>query len=97
MDTRKVNRTQGMIHYLGEGIAISNALGGWNVGLAPQQTGEIEVWFAKLLVGHIDPLTSSFLAIRTAPKGEAHRPIGRFRYAPSANGPVPTSNLNQNL
>ena len=87
MIARRVNRTQGMIQYQGEYIRLSTALGGWNVGLAPKQSGEVEVWFAELLLGHIDPQTSGFLRVETAParahagplanSATLHRPKGQ--------------------
>jgi transposase InsO family protein len=89
MDTRRVNSTQGTIRYRGEHIAISTALGGWDVGLAPQPDGEVEVWFAKLLVGHIQPKTSSF--IPTAPPGN-----GKGRERRPAFWPVPLRSTGQN-
>ena len=64
MDKRKVAVGTGCIRYGGELIQISTALSGWSVGLSPLPNGLIEVWFAELLVGHIDPKTSSFVAIR---------------------------------
>ena len=63
MMTRRVNRN-GWIHLEGERIGLSVALGGWSVGLSPRPEGLIEVWFAELLVGHLDPETSSFSAAR---------------------------------
>jgi len=59
METRQVNRT-GVITYRGDRIAISAALGTWNVGLSPCRDDVVEVWFAKLLIGHIEPKTASF-------------------------------------
>jgi len=64
MDTRKVHNRMGTIVVGGEMIAISQALAGWNVGLRPAPDGELEVWFAKLLVGHIDQKTASFRPIQ---------------------------------
>jgi len=64
IDKRKVAVGTGCIRYGGELIQISTALSGWSVGLSPLPNGLIEVWFAELLVGHIDPKTSSFVAIR---------------------------------
>ncbi len=69
MDTRRVN-THGIIRYQGDPIAISAALAGWDIGLAPKASGEVEVWFANLLVGHIHPQTSSFKSIASTPEGE---------------------------
>ncbi len=63
MAVRRVQKT-GTIRYEGEFIAISIALRGWSVGLSPRPDGLIEVWFAELLVGHLDPKTSSFSAVR---------------------------------
>ncbi len=63
MATRKVHRN-GSIGFEGERIELSAALGGWSVGLSPRPEGLIEVWFAELLVGHLDPETSSFSAVR---------------------------------
>jgi putative transposase len=63
MTVRRVQKT-GTIRYEGEFIAISVALQGWSVGLSPRPDGLIEVWFAELLVGHLDPKTSSFSAVR---------------------------------
>jgi hypothetical protein len=63
MMTRRVHRN-GWIDFEGERIGLSVALGGWSVGLSPRPEGLIEVWFAELLVGHLDPETSSFSASR---------------------------------
>jgi hypothetical protein len=46
---------------------ISTALGGWSVGLAPRQDALIEVWFASLLVGHLDTQTASFASAQAPP------------------------------
>jgi transposase InsO family protein len=59
METRTVTHN-GTIGYGGEKILISNALCNWNVGLSPRQDDVVEVWFAKLLIGHIDPTTAAF-------------------------------------
>ena len=67
MATRRVTRKSGMIRYQGERIAISSRLGGWRVGLAPQPNDLIEVWFAKLMVGHLEPTTASFLPALAGP------------------------------
>ena len=63
MEVRRVQKT-GTIRYEGDVIGISVALRGWSVGLSPRADGLIEVWFAELLVGHLDPKTSSFSAVR---------------------------------
>ncbi|OYV04078.1 MAG: IS481 family transposase [Verrucomicrobiales bacterium VVV1] len=63
MASRRVQKT-GTIRYEGEVIGISVALQGWSVGLSPRPDGLIEVWFAELLAGHLDPKSSSFRAVR---------------------------------
>jgi transposase InsO family protein len=60
METRRIKPRSGTICYQGEPIMISTALVGWSVGLASQNNGLLEVWFADLLLGHLDPATSSF-------------------------------------
>lgn len=59
MMSRRVKK-DGRIKFEGEQIGISSTLAGWSVGLCPQQDGRIEVWFAQLRLGYIDPITSSF-------------------------------------
>jgi hypothetical protein len=65
MASRKVHRGCGHIYYEGTCYPISTAVGGWSVGLSPRADGLIEVWFSKLLLGHIEPATASFTAVRT--------------------------------
>jgi transposase InsO family protein len=62
METRQVRATSGVIGYRKERIMITSAIGGWSVGLSPQANGLVEVWFSKMLLGHIDPETASFKA-----------------------------------
>jgi transposase InsO family protein len=59
MDTRRVSK-KGFICYQREPIYLSESIGGWDVGLAPVEDSQIEVHFARLLMGHLDPKTSSF-------------------------------------
>jgi hypothetical protein len=63
MTTRRVHKT-GTIRFEGESIMLSTTLAGWSVGLNPLPEGLIEVWFAELIIGHIDPETWSFRAVR---------------------------------
>jgi len=64
MATRKVRDKSGEIGYRKERILITSAIGGWTVGLSPQADGLVEVWFSRMLLGHIDPETASFQAAR---------------------------------
>ena len=87
MQTRQVTTRQGTIKFQRETIKLSTALGGWNVGLAPQQNGLVEVWFSSLLLGHIDPQTAAFTPLHSpkeakrtgllADSATLHRPTGR--------------------
>ena len=72
METRKVVKG-GRICFEGEPIGISTAISGWNVGLNPCDYDLYEVWFAELLLGHLDPRTSSFRAARPG-SSEAGQP-----------------------
>jgi len=64
METRRVKESNGRICYRRESLLLSTALGGWDVGLSPRPDGLVEVRFARLLIGHINPQTSSFAAVR---------------------------------
>jgi Integrase core domain len=65
METRRVKRRTGAIGYRQESIMISTAVGGWSVGLSAREDGLIEVWFSRLLLGHLNPTTASFQAARS--------------------------------
>ena len=51
-------------------IFISNALAGWNVALCPvqDQDGLLDLYFASLLLGQVEPATHSFLRAPRGPK-----------------------------
>ena len=59
MQSRRVNKN-GKIAYGSIRYGISAALSGWSVGVGPCADGRVEVWFSRLLVGHIDESTMSF-------------------------------------
>jgi transposase InsO family protein len=59
MCSRRV-KAWGSITLDGQSIFLSNALAGWSVGLKPVAQDRLEVWFGHLLLGAIDPTTSSF-------------------------------------
>lgn len=82
MDTRKVHPKLGTIVLSGEIIRICQAIGGWNVGINPTPGGELEVWFAKLLLGHVDPQTASFRPIRS--RNRTHQGRREASFWPSA-------------
>jgi len=45
----------------GENIFLSQALGGWDIGLTPRSDGCLSVYFCQLALGHIDLSTSTFI------------------------------------
>jgi len=57
--SRRVKGT-GHICFESQQIFLSTALHGWNVGLKPLGDGSLEVYFARLLLGHLQPETASF-------------------------------------
>jgi transposase InsO family protein len=72
MQTRQIRRT-GHVVWQQHPVFISYALGGWNVGLQPRSDGLMDVYFAQLLLGQLEPSTLSF--IRGArPSNEADNP-----------------------
>lgn len=65
--TRRVH-AKGTIQYEGESIFLSSALRGWEVGLQPRPDGTLAVYFARLLLGRLEPQTAAFIpALATAP------------------------------
>jgi transposase InsO family protein len=60
--TRRVKGT-GHIRFENQSIFLTTALHGWDVGLKALGDGTLELYFAKLLLGHLDPDTASFIPI----------------------------------
>ena len=63
---RQVTR-QGTVKWDGERIFVSSALTGLQVGLKIIDGGLLEVWLNYLLIGTIDPQTSSFRGAPSRP------------------------------
>lgn len=61
-ETRRVNKV-GMIRWRKEPVFITTALAGWSVGLAPSGPERWEVWFGRLLLGHLEEQTGAFKRI----------------------------------
>ena len=75
MATRRVHERQGTISFGNERIAISAALGGWSVGLSPCLDQDLqEVWFSRLLVGHLDEKTARLRPIHQDRKTSQSNP-----------------------
>lgn len=74
MGTRRVHQS-GYIRFEGHTIFLSAALRGWDVGLAPCDDGLIDLYFARLLLGRIEPSTAAFLPVQPSapPQGAALR------------------------
>jgi putative transposase len=66
MLVRRVNDS-GYIRWKDHRLFISQSLSGWNLGLKSTQNPKIELWFAQLLLGHLDPATLSFERIDLEP------------------------------
>ena len=66
MIVRRVNDS-GCIRWKERSIFISQSLSAWNIGLKSTQNQGIELWFAQLLLGHLDPSTLSFERIDIDP------------------------------
>jgi transposase InsO family protein len=60
MASRKV-RSSGAISWNDKALLISKSLAGWELGLKRNAQGELEVWFARLLLGWIEPVSECFL------------------------------------
>jgi putative transposase len=66
MSTRRVNQN-GCIRWKDQSLFLSQSLSGWNVGLNSTPNGQIELWFAQLLLGSINPFSASFERIDRCP------------------------------
>ena len=69
MISRRVNQN-GKINWANEQVFISSSLAGWSVGLKVSGQNQLEVWFARLLLGWIDPSTVSFRRADIEPKSD---------------------------
>ena len=67
MASRRING-RGQISWENELYFVSTSLGGWSVGLKHTPEGRIEVWFARLLLGWIEPASANFLRADIRPQ-----------------------------
>lgn len=65
-ETRRVSKV-GEIGWKHQQVFISTALAGWSVGLQPAKADLWEVWFGRLLLGHLDERGRAFRRIDTPP------------------------------
>jgi putative transposase len=66
MATRRVNQ-RGKISWHNHELFLSTSLAGWSVGLKPSSQKQIEVWFARLLLGWVDLATVQFFRSDISP------------------------------
>ncbi len=70
-EVRRVNKV-GEIGWRHQRVFLSTALGGWSVGLLPAGPEKWQVWFGRLLLGHLEERTGVFnridAQVATAPK-----------------------------
>jgi putative transposase len=67
MAQRQVDK-HGLISWQNQKLFLSRSLAGWSVGLKGTPGQFIEVWFVRLLLGHIDQNTLSFLRADIPPQ-----------------------------
>jgi hypothetical protein len=67
MTMRRVKQV-GTINWAREELFVSSSLAEWSVGLKPVEHEQLEFWFARLLLGWIDPKTASFRRADILPK-----------------------------
>jgi len=72
MANRGINR-HGQMSWENELYFLSTSLAGWSLGLKDNSEGRIEVWFARLLLGWIDPASASFFRADIRPKKKQNR------------------------
>ena len=60
MATRLVDKN-GKFSWKQQKVFLSGSLAGWEVGLQGTEKGQLEVWFGRLLLGHLNSLDTSFL------------------------------------
>jgi hypothetical protein len=45
---------------------LTGSLAGWEIGLQRTEKGQLEIWFGRLLLGHLDPQEVDFLRSQEA-------------------------------
>lgn len=99
-ETRRVHE-KGHIIFRGQRVGLTQSLAGWDIALDEQTDGRIELWFARLLLGHLHAETISFQPSTPGATGPLaasaplQRPKGRSLPASASlpETPTPTPNL----
>jgi putative transposase len=61
MATRLVDKN-GKLSWKDQRIFLTSSLAGWQVGLQRTENGQLEIWFGRLLLGHLDAQELDFLS-----------------------------------
>ena len=67
MVSRLVDKN-GKLSWKDQRVFLTSSLAGWQVGLQGTEKGQLEVWFGRLLLGHLDPLNATFVRSDLNPK-----------------------------
>jgi hypothetical protein len=83
---------QGFIRYRGEVIFVSESLGGWDVGLRPRKDLNYDLYFARLLLGRLEPETAAFIPITKLAQSanEQNEPKSNLSPKNAENTPIQT-------
>jgi len=65
MATRLVDKN-GKLSWKNQKVFLTVSLAGWQVGLQSSEKGQLEIWFGRLLLGHLDPQGLDFLRSQEA-------------------------------
>jgi putative transposase len=65
MATRLVDKN-GKLSWKNQKVFFIGSLAGWQVGLQRSEKGQLEIWFGRLLLGHLDPQELDFLSSKEA-------------------------------
>ena len=65
MATRLIDKN-GKLSWKGQKVFLSVSLAGWQVGLQSSEKGPLEIWFGRLLLGHLDLQGLDFLSSKEA-------------------------------
>ena len=63
MATRLVDKN-GKLSWKDQRVFLTSSLAGWQVGLQRTEKGQLEIWFGRLLLGHLDPQELDFLELQ---------------------------------
>jgi len=85
MSKRRVQRG-GSIRFEGMSYFLSTALGGWEVGLKAAGADKVDVYFGRLLLGQIEPVSASFHPV-SSQEPRPSEPHGRTSAEPAAAHP----------